>query len=333
MKLPLYFEMIQKILLSTIKIIVIVFMSSSIYSASIAISIKPIYSLVKELTLGVDDVKLILDTNNTPHEIEITYQQQKMINDSDLLIIVSKDFEREILNGRKNKATIILEDLAFNEMYPFSMESFMNFQDSKNNNNASNKKHLDSNNHKKHKSHDHHDAENMVDYHFWLDINKNIIVLDKLKDLLIKNNPQAKDKYLANYALLKEKLLQLNVQIKNTLNTKQIANFMVYHNGWQYFIKSYDLPFMGNIVAIDNHHDSLLSVKALLVLEKYLTNNSIKCIFIEPQFDDNVLLSFIQNKNILYYTIDPIGNNLDINDNLYSKLMLNNAKSIAQCIK
>jgi zinc transport system substrate-binding protein len=282
-------------------------MLNSLKASNISISIKPLYSLVYMLTYNTDNLTLIIDDNSSVHDIDLKLNQVNKIKSSDLMIILSKSSELSLYNVMTNKSKIIILDELLNDMlYNIDNTSF-----SYNNTNKA-----------------------IKDYHFWLDIQKSKIMLQRLANILIQKNPHYKYKYQQNLNDALKQLDLLDIELKKLLKTN-IKNFMTYHNGWQYFILYYKLTSKGNIVInSQSHHDldTQLSIKTLLQLKDYIVKNNVKCIFSDTQFRDSALKAFIKKEGLSSFILDEIGENLEINKDLYANMMKKNIEEINKCI-
>ncbi len=281
---------------------------NNVNSSNIAVSIKPLYSLIYMLVDNTDNLNLIVNDNSSIHDIDLTINQVKLIESSDIVIILSKSMESSLYKiAKKGKTIIVLDEVLNDVLYD---TDYTSFSDSKKTN------------------------AKLKDYHFWLDIQKNKIMLQKLSNILIKQNPHNKNKYEKNLAYAIKELDLLDLELKQLLN-KNIKHFMTYHNGWQYFILYYNLTSKGNIVIDSNSHhnaDTQLSVKTLIELQKYIIKNNVKCIFSDYNFGDSALIELIKKENISNYILDEIGQNMPINKDLYANMMKKNIQEINKCI-
>ena len=291
---------------------------NGVMAKDILVTIKPIYSLIS--ILDPDNTNLLVKNDISPHEIDLTYSQIDLINNSSIIFAVSKNLEssvaRHMENNYKNKKIIFLDDLLIDSL-SHSNGSIFDNDDFKSSS----------------KGHSH--SGDYIDYHFWTDISKVKIMLEKVARILIQENPKNKSQYENNLYKAIQRLNNLDKTLKNKIKNTNIDKFLIYHDGWDYFIKSYKLPSLGNINSSSgghNHHlDSSMSIKKIKFLSDFINKNNIKCIFTENEFNDAVLSNFIKKENIKSFEIDSIGYGMENNDSLYFNMMLQNINKIIQC--
>ncbi|MDR2007854.1 MAG: metal ABC transporter substrate-binding protein [Alphaproteobacteria bacterium] len=291
MKFPFHFKII--IIIGIIAINNIATASSA--PLKINAGIIPVGSLVSMLNSGTkNEVNVILSNPNmSPHESIINVKEMQAIKDSDVLILVSKNFEHEIAaNINTTKTKVIYLDELISNVSP-------------------------------------------NDPHFWLDINIAKEILQVLAVELGKIDPNNAKAYRHNATKFSDKIAELGKDMQKNLASVQ-NNFMVYHDGWSYFIKANHLNayYKGSITkeSADHHDmDTILSAQDIIKLTAFVKKNNVVCIFIEPQFTDTTLLDFIAKNNLKTAVLNPIGEMKPSLVESYFLMMRNNAKQLKSC--
>ena len=120
------------------------------------------------------------------------------------------------------------------------------------------------------------------DPHIWLSPPLVMVQAKNILDGLIKADPEGRIVYEANYKTFLEELKGLNMEIGRVLQTTgQSTRFMVYHPSWGYFAQSYGLEQIP--IELEGKKPS---PRKLLQLIKEARKNSIKVIFVQPQFSE-----------------------------------------------
>ncbi len=120
------------------------------------------------------------------------------------------------------------------------------------------------------------------DPHIWLSPPLVLVQGKNILDGLVKADPEGRIVYEANYKTFLEELKGLNMEIKRVLQTTgQNTRFMVYHPSWGYFAQSYGLAQIP--IELEGKKPS---PRKLLQLIKEARKNSIKVIFVQPQFSE-----------------------------------------------
>jgi zinc transport system substrate-binding protein len=179
-------------------------------------------------------------------------------------------------------------------------------------------------------NHDEHDEHENVDPHAWLSINNGMNWLDKIANKLSILDPENKTQYQKNAQLAKLELSQTGKKIEKMLASKNDGNFLVYHDAYQYFEKSFNISPTGAVQLGDATDPSPAE---LIVLQNKVKELKIECVFTNPQIDPRLLGSIFNDLNLEISTLDPIGIGLELGYNQYNNILLEMGKAIAKCLK
>lgn len=286
------------------------FIKSSL-ALSVAVSIKPLYSLVAMITEGIYNPVLIVNGNNSPHSIKLSLKKINQIAKSDVVFISSKHLEVPIYNVAQNSNNIY-------EMVNFKNLTLLNF----NSNNFVFKSAL------------HSHETNGIDFHIWLDPQNSIIILQNIANILSSKDPKNTILYKNNLEKYTKKINQLHNSLKKDLYMYKSDSFAFYHNGFAYLENRYNLHNSGILDTGEHtgsHLTTAFSNKKLLELDKFIKEKNISCVFIEPELQDKVFLNYLFKNHINYTYIDPIGYNMREDTDLYYNLLMNVVSSFKKC--
>ena len=308
-----------------IVIIIVMAMNNIAYGKNnnkinITTSIIPIQSLTAMVIDGTQNsLNVVLDNSNTsPHESVINYAEIKIIKNSSILFVISRNLETEILKNIDAKTKVIyLDEMLEDKLDDFNELSYKNVSTPKQTN-------------------DHHHNHEIKDYHIWLDTNKSQQILYIIANELSKLDPINKEKYHENAKKYSLKIQELQKEMQQNLSSIS-GNFMVYHNAWGYFVKENNLEknYKGSIIANEadhSHVDTNLSAKNVIEITKYLAKEKITCILLEPQFEDKTVKTIIEKNNIKTATLDPIGKKTEDLKNNYFEMMKKNTQQLKSCV-
>jgi zinc transport system substrate-binding protein len=128
----------------------------------------------------------------------------------------------------------------------------------------------------------------------------------------------------------KTKLHRLATDLKRELMPIKHKPFMVFHNGYQYLIKEYNLNLVG---IITDNPAAYSSINRIQKAKKQLHDNKVKCVFKEPQFSNKAIETVIANTDTSIGMLDPLGGNIQANKNLYFDLMRHLSNNLLSCLK
>jgi zinc transport system substrate-binding protein len=286
---------------------------------SILVSIKPIHSIIANITNEVTDPELLLDSNISPHTYALKPSDVKKMSDSDIIIYTSSNIEnflgKSIDNLKNDKITIELIKIEGLTLLP---------------NRTSNKiaipepdEHQD----------EHHDENHIHDYnidpHIWL-LPDNIAVIAKyITDILTNHDPANALKYKNNLMIFLDKLEKHNLFIKNKLSPYSGKAFIVYHDAFQYFEKNYGLNNVGHLTSPSN---ITLGAKKIKQMKDIIKEHNVKCVFREPQFSGTIVQNIGDSSNINVGVLDPIGSEVKAGKNAYFDIIYNLANDFSNCL-
>ncbi|MBL0941688.1 MAG: zinc ABC transporter substrate-binding protein [Alphaproteobacteria bacterium] len=275
----------------------------------VVVSIQPIYSLTAGVMKGVGVPTLLIKGAQSPHTFALRPSEAKSLSTADIIVWIGpaleSALEKPIMKRGINAKQLRLMDLQNLNLYPFRSE---------------------------HKCTEH-DSHNIDSYdpHIWMDIFNAKIIVTAIVDELSKVDPQNAATYNANHQALLKKLDQLNEEIKLCLKPFQQEAFMVFHDGYQYFEKAYNLKGLG---AITRDPELQVSAKRLRDTQTLIQQKGVKCLFAEVQFQTPLVDLLAKTMNLKHGILDPYGANIkEAPENLYFTLMKRLTSDFAESLK
>ena len=301
------------------------FLGSSHTKAELQVvtSIKPIHSLASLLMDGIGTPKLIVDGSNSPHNFTLKPSHAKMLQNADLVFWVGENIEiflEKPLSTVAKKAKKI-ELMEINQIKKIKFREKNIFED--HHDDHGHKKH-DDHGHKKHDDHGHAHGEH--DPHIWLDpLNAKVILKVMAKNMKMMDKKNSA-RYDANLKKANAKIDGLISEINKVINKN--AKYVVFHDAYQYFEKRFGLKTLG---ALTVNTDVLPGAEQLKVIRKVIKKKNANCIFSEPQFNPKIIKAIAKDTNIKTGVLDPLGADLQNNQDLYFKLIKNLSYSLRKC--
>ncbi len=238
-------------------------------------SIRPLQSIIANLTKGIDDIGLIVDQNESLHNYYLKPSKTRIIHNSRMIILIDRNFETFLKNTlaaiNKNKIKVIeVAKLPGVKLLADDIGCLHDHSD-------------DEDEHEHEHEHEHLD---LFDYHIWLNPEIVKIISNELVNEFIKENPDKSTQYKNNLSEFIIKLDNLDKNIESQMKQIGESRFIVMHNAYQYFIARYNLEQPSSI-SID--HDHNIGVRDFLAIQNSIKENKVKCIFEEPQFDSKIV--------------------------------------------
>ena len=171
--------------------------------------------------------------------------------------------------------------------------------------------------------HGHHHGQ--YDPHIWLDPNNAVIQAETIAAKLIQKDPTRTKVYKDNLIELKKKLLELDNEIANTLNTLNIENYIVFHDAYGYFESHYGIAHSAAVEEFPGDEPSPQYVSELILV---INNENVQAIFTEPQFSPKLVTALSKDYNLQVASLDPLGNS--VAKDSYFDMMRNNVLAFEQ---
>lgn len=263
---------------------------------NIVVSIKPIHSIVSNITQGVVTPKLLIKNNQSPHHFHLKPSQISLVSQADLVIAVHPNIEKGI--------TKLLDNIdSQNKLYV--VENLAK-QDNK------------------------HEDEGYKDYHIWLNISAIQKFSTRLKNKLIAIDLDNRLIYQSNLSAFNKKLNVLKIHIKRQLLPYQNTPMITYSNVFENFIQTNQLNTLTTVI---NNHEQRASVKNILNARKIIRSKNVLCLISSTEITPKRVNTIIEDLNIRYKSIDIIGFNYTQGVSHYPVLMQNITNAFEKCLK
>jgi len=281
----------------------------------VVVSIKPLHSLASALMRGVAEPQLLIKGRASPHHFSLKPSHIRLMNQADIVLWLGDSVESSLSKviGQLPASVQSLSLLQEPSLIRLPMREGGVWQH----------------------DHDHHDEKKglfegrSVDPHLWLDPLNAERIAQVLARALIAHDPTNEARYRANLERLSKQLRQLDLEIKGRLKAVQKVPYLVYHDAYHYFEKRYLLAATGAFVLDLSHRPA---AKRLRSLRKKIASNSIRCAFLEPQYDARLLKSVVADLPIKIGVLDPLGADLPAGEALYFRLMRRLTAQLEACL-
>ncbi|QGR02340.1 zinc ABC transporter substrate-binding protein [Ehrlichia ruminantium] len=257
-------------------------------------TINPIYSLVNAVTESVTKPVLLINQQISIHDYMLRPSDKRKIKNSDVIFYVDDHLET-FVSKIQDKTLVKLSDVV--TLLPSRYDPHFSY-----------KVHTTSN-----------------DLHIWLSPDNAKKIVEHIRSVLCQIDPQNAETYNKNAHATILKITEQAKKIKQQLNPIKTKPYVVVHDAYQYFEKYFGLNFT---TSLSSSHDTNISVKKLVHIQKIITENNISCIFSESQ-NEKIRNLFSQHK-VIFQILDPIGNISHTES--YFDIMQNIADNFVNCL-
>lgn len=279
---------------ATLLVLLLSAASASAEVPRVAVSIKPLHSLIAGVMEGLGDPYLIVKGGETPHDYALKPSDGRELSRAQLVFWVGpalEGFLTKPLAALAGKARIV--EFASKPIMSKTAEA------------------------------------KETDFHLWLDPGKARSMIALAVAELSALDPKNIFQYRANGKRLSQRIYNLEENLDNLLEPVSEVPFIVYHNAFSHLARAYGLNIVG---AITTNPEIPPGTRRLIDLHNKIKKQDIRCVFREPNFNTSVVYTLIEGTNAQVGFLDAVGGAREPGPELYFRLMLDNAESLAKCL-
>ena len=303
-------------------------------------TIQPINSLVSAIIGNTGKSITIIPSEQSPHDFKLKPSDVKVLQNGNIIFYVSNHLESSITKVLKNlpkniKLINLMEESGVNHLAIRDNDAWERHDhhghDDHDDHDKHGKKHDDHDDHDKHgkKHDDHDDHEKEDDVHVWLSPDNAIKIVQKVNKVLSLYFPENSKIYNDNTTKFIDKIRNLKMELVKELSPIKNKPYIVFHDAYQYFEKTFELNAVGS-VALEG--DIASSPKQISLIKDKIVKSKALCVFQEPQFDSKLVKIVVEGTDAKIGTLDPLGVNISENKDFYLQLITNMAKSLKECL-
>ena len=294
----------------------------------VTVDIAPVHSLVSKVMNGVGKPDLIIPAGASPHEYQLKPSNAKSLQDADIVFWIGEDLTPWLEKGLSSLA----QDASITSLLEVDGVELLSFREGALFEAHDHDDHDDHDDHgkKKHDDHDDHEghAHGEHDPHAWLSPQIAKIWLNNIAAKLSEIDPDNAASYFSNAKSARDNIDTLITEVNSILDPIRDKKFVVFHDAYQYFEKSFNISASG---AISLGDASDPSPARLSEIRKRVVDEAVECVLAEPQYDPGLVKSVLEGTNAKTTVIDPLGVSLETGPNLYENLIRNLATNLAKC--
>ncbi|WP_417670437.1 zinc ABC transporter substrate-binding protein [Roseibium sp.] len=309
---------------------------------SVVTTIKPVHSLVTAVMDGVGTPDILIDGAASPHNFSLKPSQAFQLQGADLVFWIGEGLETSLTKAMtslpESARVVELMDAEGLELLRFRDHDDFGEHDHGEEHNEheahrdgahdehDKDEHDDDHSEAGHDGHDHHGTN---DPHIWLDPDNAMAMTDAIADALSEVDPDNAERYAANAAAYKERLLTLSEEIKEQLIPVRQRPFVVFHDAYHYFEDHFAVPAAGTISL---NPETPASAERIREIRDMVKDEGIVCVFSEPQFPPKLVKVVVEGTSVRSDVLDPLGTAHANGPDLYAQLLQEAANSITRCL-
>ena len=273
----------------------------------VVVTIKPLYSLVAQLTEGIEEPVLLMKQMPSPHHYNMRPSERRLLSDARVIVWIGPQMETSLSKMISQRDALIITAMQAEGIERLERRTKHGHQ---------------------HTTDETPPSETNTDPHIWLSIKNAIAISKHVSKQLISSDPANTARYQANLQLLINRITQLSANINTDLDGNR-QPYITYHDAYQYFEEEHQL---NHIDSISFDEEAGISLKRLRHIEASIRNNGIRCLLYQPPKPD-IVDTLSKQTEIKAFALDPLGLNLEDEKEAWFKIIQATAASFKQCLK
>jgi len=177
--------------------------------------------------------------------------------------------------------------------------------------------------------HGHEHNHGVNDPHLWLDPRNAAAIAQLVAQQLAAQDPAHAARYASNAAAFNADVLALHARLQAQLTPLKNRGFIVFHDAYQYFEKSYGLAGRGSITLSPEVPPSAAQLAAL---QQRIQSHEVVCVLAEPQFRAAVVDTLVGGTSARKGLVNPDASDLPLSAHLYQEYLHRMADQFAACL-
>lgn len=301
---------------------------------NVAVSIKPIHSLVAAVMRGAGAPDLIVQGAGSPHAYALKPSQAVKLARADVVFWMGPELEaflekslRTIAGGGRSVALLDAPGLIRRRLREDGNFEHEEHHGEHEEHHEEKERHGKTGEETHDHDHDHGDAG--YDAHVWLDPRNASTLVRAILAALSDADPARAAAYAANAARLTERLTALENEVAELLSPVRGRPFVVFHDAYLYFEKRFGMTAVGSIAVSPETVPGIQRIRKIRATVKSL---KAACVFAEPQFEPKLVAVVTEGTAARSGVLDPLGAGLADGPDLYFKLIGNMADAFRACL-
>ena len=273
----------------------------------VVVTIKPLYSLVAQLTEGIEEPVLLMKHMPSPHHYSMRPSERRLLSDARVIIWIGPQMETSLSKVISQQDSLVITAMQADDLKLLERRTKHGHQ---------------------HTSDETPSGITNTDPHIWLSIKNSIALSRYISRQLISSDPDNTIRYQNNLQQLITRITHLSQKINADLEGNR-QSYITYHDAYQYFEEEHQL---NHIDTISFDEEAGISLKHLRHIEADIKNNSIRCLLYQPPKPD-IVDTLTEQTGIKAFALDPLGLDIKDEEEAWFEIMQTTAASFKRCLK
>lgn len=292
---------------------------------SLVATIPPLAAIAADIMDGVGAPTLLIENGGSPHGYSLRPSDAAALADADYVLWIGENLEL-FLADRFETLAPAATILTAAELPGVSSKEFREPHDHSSHGGHDDHDDHGHDDHKDHHGHDHSGA----DPHVWLSPDNAIAIARGLANAMVADlAADHATRVKANLANFEASVLATKETIATQLAPVAEVPYLTFHDAYQYFETTFPLAYKGSVTISPEVQPGAASLREL---REEIAEESIDCIFSEPQFEPRIIRVIAENLPVRTGMLDPVGDGTYNRVGGYQAFLTNLANGYAECL-
>lgn len=285
------------VLVSIMVLVPIIVLIPSVARADVNIvtTIKPLQLIAESVLQGHGSATAIMDPRQSPHHFTMSPSNRIALDQADLVIWMGPQFET-YLSDFFNQPSMSKKTITLLETPDLLLHDI---------------------------------SEGQLDAHLWLDSRNAVRIAKLIAERAIKRDPQNESLFRQNATRFETELNDQHVELQQRLSVQPMAQYAVYHNGYQYFEKQFGLA---HSLVILRDSEVQPSIRELVNIRRQFQTQKPQCLLLEIDSSAELVNTVLNGQQIRSVSVDLLAAGVAPGPNGYKQFMSNLADDFISCL-
>lgn len=172
-------------------------------------------------------------------------------------------------------------------------------------------------------------SEAAIDSHLWLDPLNAVKIAHVVMEVLSNADPENARRYRSNASTLGTRLNRLNQEISDQLRPVRAIPFVTFHDSFQYLERRYRLRALATV---SGSPADMPGVRRLHQIRALITAERVACVFGEPTHPQGLIKTIIAGSEARSEVLDPLGITVPPGPGHYFATLRRLTRTLARCL-
>lgn len=291
-------------------------------------TIKPLQLIATAITDGVSQPDVLLAPGTSPHDYAMKPSDRRKLESAGLVVWVGPELEAFLskpLAGVDARHVLNLADALGIAPAGAAHEDHDHDEHADHHDEADHDEHAD---HDDDEGEEHH--HHAYDPHIWTGPEQGLAIAEQLSQRLSTLDPDHAAQYQANLSRFQAAVADADKQLVALLQPVAKQGYYVFHDGYGYFEKHYQLNHLGEFTL---NPERKPGARHLAEIRATLEQGKARCVFAEPQFVPAVIDAITDGLQIRRGTLDPLATAIPVSASGYPAFLTDLGQQFASCLQ